>query len=128
MLMLADDAFSLTFLSFECRNGALTAEYSTIDDDEEALPVDAGVRLDVAVDDGKQVSFPVVAEDSGGSMYGLGDRDAPTLWSLLADRGVPFTADLRVGKSIAWQAHFDRAGYDALKDQVANFCPESTPQ
>ncbi len=128
MLMLADDAFSLTFLSFECRKGVLTADYSTINEEEEALPVDASVRLDVAIDGGKHMSFPVVAEDSDGTTYGLGGRDAPTLWSLVAARGVPFTADLRVGKSTAWQAHFDREGYDAIKDQLANFCPEPKPQ
>jgi len=126
-LLLEDEDSGLMFLDFTCRGGELTAEYSTLDDQQEALPVDASVRLNVALDGGKRISFPVVADDKEGSTYGLGDRDVPTLWSLVADKGAPFTADLRFGKSIFWQAHFDRAGYDALKDQLATFCPEPKP-
>jgi hypothetical protein len=127
-LMLEDDDFGLMFLDFVCRNGELAADYSTIDDEQKALPVDASVRLNVAFDGGKQMSFSVVADDKEGSTYGLGDRDAPTLWSLVTDKGMPFTADLRFGKSILWRAHFDREGYDALKDRLPTFCPEPKPQ
>ncbi|MEJ0096758.1 MAG: hypothetical protein WDM84_00580 [Bauldia sp.] len=127
-LMLEDDDSGLMFLDFTCRNGELTADYSTIDDELDALPVDASVRLNVSVDSGRRMSFSVVADDKEGSTYGLGDRDAPTLWSLVADGGVPFTADLRSGKSIFWRAHFDREGYDTLKDQLPTFCPEPKPQ
>jgi len=123
-LLLEDDDSGLMFVDFTCRHGELTADYSTFDDEQEPLPVDASVRLNVALDGGKRVSFPVVADDKNGLTYGLGDRDAPTLWSLVADKGVPFTADLRFGKSIFWQAHFDRGGYDTLKDQLVTFCPE----
>jgi hypothetical protein len=128
MLILEDEDTGLMFLDFTCRAGQLTAGYSTLDNDQEALPADASVRLNVAVDGGKRMSFSVVADNKEGSEYGLGDRDAPALWSLLAEKGVAFTADLRAGKSIYWQVHFDRGGYDAIKDQLATFCPEQKPQ
>jgi hypothetical protein len=121
-----DSESGLWYLTFRCSGGILGADYSIVaPQPSDLLPADASVRLAIAAKGAKRVSFAVVRDDADGSVYRLGNSDAPALLAQV-QTGKPFAIDLRIGTAKFWAAQFGNENYAVVKGGIEEFCPSPT--